>query len=66
MIRVIGDNIEFDRQVVATLKAGVATTLMDYFINAIEEASTLRKRIETLEQELANAQYNVCDCGRWQ
>ena len=62
MIRVIGDDIEFDRKVVATLKAGVAASLMDSFIIAIEEVSMLHKRIETLEEELADAQNNVCEC----
>lgn len=62
MIRIIGDDIEFDRQVVATLKAGVAASLMESFIIAIEEVPTLRRRIETLEDELANAQDNVRGC----
>lgn len=53
MIRIIGNEIEFDRKVVAVLSATAAPTLMDEFKRKILSINELEKTIRELEGRAA-------------
>ena len=56
MIRIIGDEIEFDRRVVARLEPGATPTLLDEFKRELLSIEALKQEVEELKQELADLQ----------
>lgn len=56
MIRIIGDDIEFDRKVVARLEPDVTPTLLDEFKRELLSIEDLKRELEELERELADLQ----------
>ena len=56
MIRIIGDEIEFDRRVVARLDPGAMPTLLDEFKRELLSIEALKRELEELKQELADLQ----------
>lgn len=56
MIRVIGDDIEFDRRIVARLEPGATPTLLDEFKRELLSIDTLKREVAELEQMVVDLQ----------